>query len=220
MMSKAGRNWDVLLPGCEIPNWITHQTIGSSISFPSFLDGKLLLCVVFAANKEAPGGLSRVGFLKWTLRNKTRTDQVDFLIASRADGFFGSCEDHIFVHVMENDLIDFGTKSGDEIELSVGFNNVMDTSGDEIQVKKCGIHQLVDDPNVMDTSGDEIQMCFAKEFRIEARGPGWIELSSLGELMDEENIIEIGSNISLSRIMMMRGDLHPSANRQHNPPEI
>jgi hypothetical protein len=205
MMSKAGRNWDVLLPGSEIPNWITHQTIGSSISFPSFLDGKLLLCVVFAANKEAPRDLSQPGFLTWRLRNKTRTDQVDFSIGCRADGFFGSCEDHIFVHVMENDLIDLGTKSGDEIELSVGFNNVMDTSGDEIQVKKCGIHPLVDDPNVMDTSGDEIQLCFvSKKFPIEAGSTEWS--ISLGELMDEENVRDIGFNTSLVQ-MMMRASL-------------
>jgi len=44
----------------------------------------------------------------------------------------------------------------------------------EIQVKKCGIHLLVDDPNVMDTSGDEIQYLWSvTEFEIVARGSEW-----------------------------------------------
>jgi hypothetical protein len=64
--------------------------------------GKLLLCAVFAANKEAPcRDLSRVSNFNWRVRNKIRTHEMDFFIGSTADRCFGSCEDQIFVEATE-----------------------------------------------------------------------------------------------------------------------
>ncbi|XP_059461927.1 disease resistance protein RUN1-like [Corylus avellana] len=111
------------LPGSEIPNWFSHQTIGSLISFhvPSFLDGKMgkvLVCVVYAANKE----LSRS---------------------------YICSHDTISSYNLE-------MKSGDEIELSVDLGDQSQVKKCEIQVKKCGIHLLVDEPNVMDEDGSVV----------------------------------------------------------------
>jgi hypothetical protein len=184
--------------GRETPIWFSHtkcwwsshyQTMASLISFhvPSFLVGKIgkmLLCVVFAANKEDP---SRVGNLNWRLRNKTRTHQANLKIGSKPFRVFGSCEDHIFLEVCplmkcQTSIIDpqfdFEMKSGDEIEVSVEFACMsMDRSEElksEIQVKKCGIHLLVDDPNVVDTRGDETKRFVVdkQEFTIYAEDEG------------------------------------------------
>jgi hypothetical protein len=142
--------------GSEIPNWFSHQTIGSSISFhvPSSWGvkfGKMLLCVVFAANKEAPRDISRVSNFSWRLRNKTRTHQMNFLISSRGGCFFGSCEDQTIVEAETAELwtAELG-KCGDEIEVSVDIPN--EKFKGEIQVKKCGIHLPVNEPSVMDES--------------------------------------------------------------------
>jgi hypothetical protein len=160
MIYKADRGCYLCLPaGSEIPNWFSHQTTGSSISFhvPSSWGvefSKLLLCVVFAANKEAPRDLSRVSNFSWTLRNKTRTHLTEIVIGSRAGCFFGSCEDQIFVQATPG----LRMKSGDEIEVSVKIPN--EELKGEIQVKKCGIHLPVNEPSVMYTSGER---CFVSE---------------------------------------------------------
>jgi hypothetical protein len=146
--------------------WFSRQTMASlSFRVPSFWDGKIgksgkmLLCVVFAANNE---DLSRVGNFNWRLSNKTRTHLTDYSIMSIAGRIFGSCEDHIFVQATGYRPVEM--KSGDEIELSVEFYSMsMDRSEElkgEIQVKKCGIHLLVDDPNVTDTRGDKTTRFF------------------------------------------------------------
>jgi hypothetical protein len=172
-MCKAISGGSICLPGSEIPSvfmptvgWFCHLTSTSLISFrvPSFWDGKigkLLLCVVFAANKEAPRGLSRMGSFNWNLRNKTRTHQFPFTVASIADRFLGICEDHIFVQVMgDHQRVGFEMKSGDEIELSVTLVSLsMDRREElmgEIQVKKFLIRLLFDDPNVMDTREEAV----------------------------------------------------------------
>jgi hypothetical protein len=57
----------------------------------------------------------------------------------------------------------------------------------EIQVKKCGIHLLVDDPNVMDTRGDKTKRFFVKqEYTIYAGDEGTIL-----PLFDWANAIEV-----------------------------
>jgi hypothetical protein len=132
---QADEGVSLCLSGSEIQfgldirwNRYSHdQTMASLISFhvPSFWDGKIgkmLLCVVFAANKEAPRDLSRMGSFNWRLRNKTRTHQVNLTIGSTPYRLFGSCEDHIFVQVeVDHPLLGFEMKSGDEIELSVAL---------------------------------------------------------------------------------------------------
>ncbi|XP_059430795.1 disease resistance protein RPV1-like [Corylus avellana] len=164
MLCKTDHIGTICLPGSEIPNWFSHRTIGSSICIrvPSFWGGKIgkmLLCVVLAAKKEAPRNLSGVSSFSWRLHNKTRTHQMPLYLVFPADCFFGSCEDQIFVEAMGDDHLTRGyMKSGDEIEVSVDFSDE-EVKG-EIQVKKCGIHLLVDEPSVIDTSGDKIKRFF------------------------------------------------------------
>ncbi|XP_059429972.1 disease resistance protein RPV1-like isoform X2 [Corylus avellana] len=145
------------LPGSEIPNWFSHQTIGSLISFhvPSFLDGKMgkvLVCVVYAANKEVPRVLDLQGWFDWTFCNKTKNPQESYKIESR-NCYFDSFEDHIFLAMMQFHHINLEMKSGDEIELSIDLGDQSQVKKCEIQVKKCGIHLLVDEPNVIDEDG-------------------------------------------------------------------
>ncbi|XP_062173051.1 disease resistance protein RPV1-like isoform X2 [Alnus glutinosa] len=142
------------LPGSEIPNWFSHQTIGSLISFrvPSFLDGKIgkvLVCVVYAAKKEEARLLDLDGWFNWTFCNKTRNPQESYGIESR-NCYFDSFEDHVFVAMMQFHHINLEMKSGDEIELSVDLGDQSEVKKCQILVKKCGIHLLVDEPNAID----------------------------------------------------------------------
>jgi hypothetical protein len=150
MMCKADAYCSLCLPGSEIPNWFSHQTIGSLISFhvPSFVDGqisKVLLSVVYASNKEVSRNSDNWG---WRFCNKTRNPTKYFMAHSK-NSIFYVCEDHIFVEVKSGDEIELEMKSGDEIELFVKVlpHEEMEC---EMQVKKLGIHLLVDEPNVTD----------------------------------------------------------------------
>ncbi|XP_059461751.1 disease resistance protein RPV1-like [Corylus avellana] len=151
MMCKAPGGCFLLIPGSEIPSWFGHQTIGSLISFrvPWFLSkiGKVLLCVVYAADKE----VSRdSGNWAWRFCNKTRNPTKYFRSTCTLwNNIVHSCEDHIFVQVRELHENELEMKSGDEIEL---FVKVLLHEGMkcEIQVKKLGIHLLFDELNVID----------------------------------------------------------------------
>ncbi|GLT71273.1 hypothetical protein SLA2020_433060 [Shorea laevis] len=57
-LSKRDELRAVFLPGSEVPNWFSHQGIGSSISFdvPPLSEGEiqgLLVCAVYAAKEES-----------------------------------------------------------------------------------------------------------------------------------------------------------------------
>jgi hypothetical protein len=190
MMSKTGNSVDeVLLPGSEIPNWISHQTIGSSISFcvPSLLDGKIggkmLLCVVYAAKKEAPREIfaDQRGDLRWRmrLRDKSYRDRSNncddwntvgtFHWVIRKGPNFDIFEDHIVARAIANNSwtrnIRSKMKSGDEIEVAVDLQLwarrihpriIYERIDPQImEVKRCGIHFVAyeHEPNVRD---DEI----------------------------------------------------------------
>ncbi|XP_059429953.1 disease resistance protein RUN1-like [Corylus avellana] len=152
MMCKADVFCSICLPGSEIPNWISHQTIGSLISFrvPSFWGAgkvsKLVVWVVYAANEEAPKDFYRNNGFVLYFRNKTRHPGYSFP-NPHGTKFFYSFEDHIFVEAMRFPRLDHIVKSGDEIEVKVSQQIEENKCG--IQVKKCGIH-LVDEPNVID----------------------------------------------------------------------
>jgi hypothetical protein len=99
---------------------------------------------------------------------------MDFTIWSTCYRFFGSCEDHIFVQETgDHQPFGFDVKSGDEIELFVELTSIsMDRSVElkgEIQVKKCGIHLLGNEPSVTDTRGDKtINQCYSINVPISA----------------------------------------------------
>ena len=152
------RRYYLCLPGSEIPNWCSHQTISSLISFrvPSYWGPgkicKLLVWVVYARNEEAPRDFGRNDGFSWDFRNKTRSPNHSCGWAHNAK-FFDSFEDHIVVEAMEFPGMLEEVKSGDEIEASVSLWIRWSLLGKEkkceIHVKKCGIH-LVDEPNVKD----------------------------------------------------------------------
>jgi hypothetical protein len=182
MMSKTGNSVSsVLLPGSEIPNWISHQTIGSTISFcvPSLLDGKIggkmLLSVVYAVKKEAPREtFAQRRRLRWRmrLRNKSYRDRSnswdDWGTGVMPDGpDFDIFEDHIAAALVRYRS---KMKSGDGVEIEVDV--VLESWAHPgivyeridpqiIEVKRCGIHFVVDEhePNVRDDEISESEDC-------------------------------------------------------------
>jgi len=134
----------ICLPGSEVPNWFSHQRIGSSISFhvPSVSNGqilRLLVCAVYAANGE----YNKMGALDphVIIDNKTRGYQ-HILSPTLFPGPI-TCEDHVFLYQTPLIRNEIEMESGDEIELSIELRKAA-------KVNKCGIHLLVDEPNVMD----------------------------------------------------------------------
>jgi hypothetical protein len=161
----------VVLPGREIPNWFSHQTIGSSISFRGrpLLEGKIrhvLLCAVYAVNKEAPRDrLARGGRLewKWRLCNKSSRDQSNdwnVVPLARVEPDFYNFEDHIHAIKMADympmayfrpkGIERLPTESGDEIEVAVHLqmwdqgsiynSKKCEIDSQIVEVKRCGIH--------------------------------------------------------------------------------
>ncbi|XP_062171819.1 disease resistance protein RPV1-like [Alnus glutinosa] len=157
----------VFLPGSEIPNWISHQAIGSSISFcvPPLLEGKIdkvLFCIVYAINKEAPRDiLEQSGYLRWKWRfcNKSSRDQSDnwddwddVPHTHPITPAFHIFEDHIHaLKITDSMWIErLQMNSGDEIEFAVdlqmrhqGFihnSKMCEIDSQIMEVKRCGIH--------------------------------------------------------------------------------
>ncbi|XP_042956563.1 disease resistance protein RUN1-like [Carya illinoinensis] len=141
----------IFLPGSEVPDWFNYQNIGSSISFhvPSLSKGEirgLLVCAVYAA-KEEPERESATG-CHMKIYNRTRGFRyTDWKTLS---GIALTCEDHFFVYhapLLRNKL---DMKSGDEMEVSI-------EPWRAVEVQKCGIHLIVDEPIAEDESGSKVQ---------------------------------------------------------------
>jgi hypothetical protein len=159
-MCKADCPFSLCLPGSEIPNWISHQTIGSLISFrapSSYCDPdkiwKLLVWAVYATNEEPPRDFDRKDGFGWNFRNKTRSHGGSVRWARNAK-FFNSFEDHMVVEAMNYPGLGphsgVEVEGGDEIEVEViCMSRWFGKKKCGIQVKKCGIH-LVKEPNVID----------------------------------------------------------------------
>ena len=175
MMCKKDYLSSVLLPGSEIPNWISHQAMGSSISFrvPPFMDGrkigKVLSCIVYAANKEVPA-LGDRGLFRWRLCNKSSGDRsndwynVGVCKAITRAPFF---EDHLHAQVMawgEDRRNGIKMKSGDEIEVAIDLHKYNSFHGRDmrcgidpeiVEVKRSGIHFVLDDDEICESESEE-----------------------------------------------------------------
>lgn len=158
----------ICLPGSEVPNWFSHKEIGSSISFhvPSISKGqfiRLLLCFVYSFSEGSSFIIAHYS-PRMTIKNKTRGNwkDVSFRHSSyhrvNGENYFifpkRKEEDHFFLYLMpllrnkyelESGLIfnESVMESGDEIEVSFGLSMIYGN------VKKCGVHVVVEEPNVM-----------------------------------------------------------------------
>jgi hypothetical protein len=158
----------ICLPGSEVPNWFSHKEIGSSISFhvPSISKGqfiRLLLCFVYSFFEGSSFIVAHYS-PRMQIKNKTRGNWKDVSFSNysypRVDGENGMIspkrkeEDHFFLYLMpllrnkyelESGLIfnESVMESGDEIEVSFGLSTIYGN------VKKCGVHVVVEEPNVM-----------------------------------------------------------------------
>ena len=172
-MCKTDEDCHGILPGSEIPNWISHQAMGSLVSFcvPPFLDGrkssKVLLCIVYAANKEAPE-LGDWSFFQWRLCYKSSRDQSNdwytvgkCKVITRAPDF-DVFEDHIHAQVFAGlntlwcEPNRMKMKSGDEIEVAIdliqgGRDYMCGIDPQIVEVKRCGIHFVLDDDEISES---------------------------------------------------------------------
>ncbi|XP_059429121.1 disease resistance protein RUN1-like [Corylus avellana] len=149
------------LPGSEVPNWFTHQRIGSSISFnvpsissdhvPSLSEDAvyiLFICAVYAKEDES----DRLIKISATVDNKSRGYRQ--VIVPATASYFANKSDHLFLvewHLIRRDNALMLVSPGREMELlwkdeiEVSF----DISSADLKtcvVNKCGVHLLVDEP--------------------------------------------------------------------------
>ncbi|KAB1228346.1 hypothetical protein CJ030_MR6G003737 [Morella rubra] len=151
-------NRQVFLPGNEIPNWFIHQRFGSSISLhlPSVSEGKicmLLICGVYSRKGFDPLGPK----FNVILHNKTRGYREALLPAGLISLPINDSEDMFLFRwqVVRNKMV-LGSLSGPKVVEIIG-------NGDEIEVsfilqtgtevRKCGVHLVVDEPKEVDIHG-------------------------------------------------------------------
>ncbi|KAF5479000.1 hypothetical protein F2P56_005514 [Juglans regia] len=150
------------VPGTKVPNWFSHQRIGSSISFrvPSLSEGEIhMLLICTACTFHIPKKATRPN-LDVTIHNKTRG--FGHVLVPISFDHYADISRNLFLFqapVIRNKLktIDFPEKereiemfSGEEIEVS--FRSLSD-----IEVSKCGVHLLLKKPNVIDNYGSMAQ---------------------------------------------------------------
>jgi hypothetical protein len=159
----------ICLPGSEVPNWFSYKEEIRiySISFhvPSISKGqflRLLLCVVCSFSETFDSRKFRYHF-GVTINNKTRGNmkvlQPNHNAAFEGEEDYFSVlpkkkkeEDHCFLFLTP--LI----RNKYELESGLIFNELVMESGEEIEVifgywrnvdvKKCGVHVVVDEPKV------------------------------------------------------------------------
>jgi hypothetical protein len=145
-------NRTILLPGSDVPNWFSHQTIewpierSVSLHVPSLSNGEiqgLLVCVVVLRDERRfmfPGSII------------IKSRQNIFELTSYTVPFFPETEsDHLCLsHIpLRKDQAEIA--SGKEIEVDI-------MSWKPIEVKKCGIHLLlVDEPNIINKHASVVQ---------------------------------------------------------------
>ncbi|KAB1228340.1 TMV resistance protein N [Morella rubra] len=174
---SAPCNREAFLPGNEIPNWFIHQRIGSSISLnlPSVSEGEirmLLVCGIYAC-----GGLNPSGpIFNVIMDNKTRGYReallpggLVFLPINYSEDIFlfrwQVSRNKMVVRGLTPKILEIG--NGDEIAVSFEL-------GVWTEVKKCGVHVVVDEPKVLDIHGsphaNSNTIAYDKVFKVDATG--------------------------------------------------
>jgi hypothetical protein len=105
----------------------------------------LLVWVVFAAKKVAEKIFHPPSAI---IQNKTKGLTKTFSLT--IDTSFKICGDHSFVCRIPLKIYEVEMESGDEIEVSIKVSN-------NVEVKKCGIHLLVNEPDVLVEYGSMVQ---------------------------------------------------------------
>ncbi|XP_043715485.1 disease resistance protein RPV1-like [Telopea speciosissima] len=124
---------DIFVPGGDIPDWFSYQSAGSRLYFevPPLSNHKiqgLIICVVYAADKEA---YATTDGPKATFIN--RNNYLEWKYGPIVNGVSETNLDHIWVsNISEAKFVD-RLEGGDQVDVSIEI-------GDNIQVKKCGIH--------------------------------------------------------------------------------
>ncbi|XP_040994251.1 disease resistance protein RPV1-like [Juglans microcarpa x Juglans regia] len=153
----------------QIPNWFSNQEMGSSISFHVPLLSKgdfriLYICAVYTCIETFHMPWLEDNCIEWprikmAVHNKTKGYQQVILPAAPSP-LRWSYSDNLFLFrwsILRNKFVMLGNSfkimelvSGDEIEFSFDL-------GAFAEVKKCGVHVLVDAPNIMDKNASDIQ---------------------------------------------------------------
>ncbi|XP_043691780.1 disease resistance protein RPV1-like [Telopea speciosissima] len=149
--------FDFFLTGSDVPEWVTHQSIGSSLSFevPQVLDSKiqgLTVCAIFAAEVEGNEVLAAPSI---SFSNKTNGRRWSYSANQHETPI--TCQDQIWFGHIPHTKFKNPLECGDQVEISIEieqywgyFPNIVSGNSfgleHSIQVKKCGIHLVYQAP--------------------------------------------------------------------------
>ncbi|XP_042480481.1 disease resistance protein RUN1-like [Macadamia integrifolia] len=143
--------FDIFLTGSDIPEWFSHQTLGSSLSFelPQILNSKiqgLTVCAIYAAEVEGKEVLAAPSV---SFCNKTNGRRWSYTPNQHETPI--TCQDQIWVGHIPHTKFKNSLEGGDQLEVSIEMEQYWGYFPDifsgnhfgiehSIHVKKCGIH--------------------------------------------------------------------------------
>ncbi|XP_010263320.1 PREDICTED: TMV resistance protein N-like [Nelumbo nucifera] len=138
LLQGPSGNFDVFLPGSEVPEWFGHQNVGSSVSFevPSILDHKiqgLSVCAVYASDEADTSLITSPCTI---ITNKTTGFQWDYRPGATVPV---THQDHMWLGLIPHNEFGDQLDCGDQMEIEVEMSQ-------PLRVKKCGV-QLVYESN-------------------------------------------------------------------------
>ncbi|XP_010263244.1 PREDICTED: TMV resistance protein N-like [Nelumbo nucifera] len=138
-LHERGR-FDIFLPGNEVPQWFSHQSMGSTTSFkiPASLDCKiqgLIVCAVYAAYEESDDGL-RLAFLPYA-NIVDKTSGFEWSLVPQFNEIPVTTEDHLWLSHRTHTETGLWLEAGDEVDVSIEAVQVF-------HVKKSGVHLVYD----------------------------------------------------------------------------
>ncbi|XP_043692124.1 uncharacterized protein LOC122642652 [Telopea speciosissima] len=149
-----GGELNVFLPGSAIPEWFSHQSPGSSISFevPPLSDykiQKLLVYAVYAAEEFYREDYEFASAPFLNVNNKTKS--IKWRYCPTSDEIPILPQDHMWVGGIPT--TEFGNLlgGGDEVEVSIEMEK-------PIKVKKCGIHLAIGPYEECSESDDQVMI--------------------------------------------------------------
>ncbi|XP_043692122.1 disease resistance protein RUN1-like isoform X2 [Telopea speciosissima] len=152
-LSKGGE-LNIFLPASAIPEWFSHKSPGSSMSFkvPPLSDDKiqkLLVCAVYAAEEVYREDYEFADAPFLNVNNKTRSIKWRYCPTSVRIPILP--QDHMWVGCIP--ATEFGNLlgGGDEVEVSIEMEK-------QIKVKKCGIHLAIGPYEECSESDDQVMI--------------------------------------------------------------
>lgn len=163
---------NIFLPRSEVPEWFSHQSMGTSVYFelpllPDSKIQKLAVCAVYAADTEAQENHIDTEVDSPLANVSNKTIGLEWRYRPTFSHIPITSQDHMWVgHIPYTEFESrLQLESGDQVEVSIEIEP-------PIQVKKCGIHLVYGPDEKGSQSGDKAVIQYASSYDIVANEDG------------------------------------------------